>query len=186
MKQMDRDAATDAQLLAATATDPMAFGAFHLRHEDAVLRFFLRQTQSAELAADLAAETFAGALISAGRFRSDGPPAGAWLHGIARNVLAMSRRRGRVEARARRRLGMDPIELTDELLEQIDELRHDGGATAALDELPEQQRHAVHARVVDERDYDDIARELRCSEQVVRKRVSRGLAELRARLEQEQ
>jgi RNA polymerase sigma-70 factor (ECF subfamily) len=37
--------------------------------------------------------------------------------------------------------------------------------------------------VIDERSYADIAGELRCSEQVVRKRVSRGLAQLRARLE---
>ena len=38
---------------------------------------------------------------------------------------------------------------------------------------------------MDERDYDDIARELRTSEAVVRKRVSRGLAGLRARVKED-
>jgi DNA-directed RNA polymerase specialized sigma24 family protein len=36
---------------------------------------------------------------------------------------------------------------------------------------------------MEERDYEDIAKELRCSEAVVRQRVSRGLARLRRQLE---
>ena len=49
--------------------------------------------------------------------------------------------------------------------------------------LPPEQREAVRARVLDERDYADIARELHTSELVVRKRVSRGLATLRTHME---
>ena len=51
-----------------------------------------------------------------------------------------------------------------------------------LAELPVDERAAVHARVIEERPYGDIARALGCSEMVVRKRVSRGLARLRAEL----
>jgi DNA-directed RNA polymerase specialized sigma24 family protein len=91
--------------------------------------------------------------------------------------LAMSRRRGRVDARARRRLGMAPLVLTDEAIERISDLDH-----TALG-LPDEQQAAVKARVIDERDYPDIAKDLRCSEAVVRKRVSRGLGALRARME---
>jgi DNA-directed RNA polymerase specialized sigma24 family protein len=36
--------------------------------------------------------------------------------------------------------------------------------------------------VLEERDYGDIARELRCSEAVVRQRVSRGLGRLRRQI----
>jgi RNA polymerase sigma-70 factor (ECF subfamily) len=43
----------------------------------------------------------------------------------------------------------------------------------------------VIRRVVLEQSYAAIATELRCSEQVVRKRVSRGLAALRAMVEGE-
>jgi RNA polymerase sigma-70 factor (ECF subfamily) len=51
-----------------------------------------------------------------------------------------------------------------------------------LAELPSDQRSAIEARVLDERAYPDIAGELGTSEAVVRMRVSRGLAALRARM----
>ena len=94
----------------------------------------------------------------------------------------MSRRKGRVEARARRRLGMAPLVLTEESVERIAAL--DGSALALVSELPGDQQDAVRARVIDERDYADIAKDMRCSEAVVRKRVSRGLGTLRGRLEE--
>lgn len=51
---------------------------------------------------------------------------------------------------------------------------------ALLDALPAPQRDAVRGRVIDGRDYEDLARELACPELVVRQRVSRGLRALRA------
>jgi RNA polymerase sigma factor (sigma-70 family) len=175
------DDAPDERLLATTGAEPAAFGLFYRRHEDSVLGYFLARVGDPEVAADLTAETFAAALASAHRFRPRKKPASAWLFGIARNILAMSRRQGRVEARARRRLGMAPLVLTDEAIERIAELDHT--ALALVDDLPDEQRAAVRARVIDERDYPEIAKDLRCSEAVVRKRVSRGLGKLRARME---
>jgi RNA polymerase sigma-70 factor (ECF subfamily) len=78
---------------------------------------------------------------------------------------------------------MSPLLLTDAAIERI-EAEAGEIATVALDELPPDQREAVRARIVDERDYADIARTTRTSEAVVRKRVSRGLAGLRARVEE--
>jgi RNA polymerase sigma-70 factor (ECF subfamily) len=72
--------------------------------------------------------------------------------------------------------------LTDEILERIEAL--DGRVLELLEGLPPLAREAVKARVVDERDYSDIARDLRCSEAVVRKRVSRGLTALRDEMEE--
>jgi RNA polymerase sigma-70 factor (ECF subfamily) len=61
-----------------------------------------------------------------------------------------------------------------------------GGSEGPADELlavlPADERAAVRARVIDELGYGEIARSLGCSEMVVRKRVSRGLARLRAGL----
>jgi RNA polymerase sigma-70 factor (ECF subfamily) len=173
---------SDAELLAATAGEAEAFGAFYERHEDAVLYFFLRRGATADLAADLTSETFAAALGAAHRFKAGGPPAIGWLYGIARNVLAMSRRRGAVESRARLRLGMEPVALTDESLEAIERLGSEAALTA-LGHLPPAQREAVEAYVLAEQGYPAIAESLRCSEMVVRQRVSRGLRELRTRLE---
>jgi DNA-directed RNA polymerase specialized sigma24 family protein len=49
-------------------------------------------------------------------------------------------------------------------------------------ELPLEQQEAIRARVIDEREYGEIAQTLHTSEAVVRKRVSRGLAALRRRM----
>jgi RNA polymerase sigma-70 factor, ECF subfamily len=175
------DRSSDEELLRASRSDPAAFGAFYGRHEERILRYFLSRVGDAEVAADLAAETFAAALAGAHRFRARKGPAAAWLFGIARNTLALSRRRGRVEARARHRIGTPPLVLTEEIVERIEALG--GPALELVEELPADQQQAVRARVVDERDYGEIAKDLRCSEAVVRKRVSRGLASLRNRLE---
>jgi DNA-directed RNA polymerase specialized sigma24 family protein len=53
----------------------------------------------------------------------------------------------------------------------------------ALERLPEPQREAIRARMLDELEYPEIARGLRCSEAVVRQRVSRGLRVLRTEAE---
>jgi DNA-directed RNA polymerase specialized sigma24 family protein len=52
-----------------------------------------------------------------------------------------------------------------------------------LKELPRAQREAVLARVLAEDEYADIAARSETSELVIRKRVQRGLAGLRQRLE---
>jgi DNA-directed RNA polymerase specialized sigma24 family protein len=132
---MDRfDQASDEKLLRLTAQEPEAFGAFYRRHVAAVLAYARRRTGSPELAFDLTAEVFAAALESSRRYRpGNDSGAGPRLYGIARNKVADSVRRGRIE----------------------------------------------------EREYDEIAARLDCSPQVVRKRVSRGLAALRARVDGE-
>jgi hypothetical protein len=100
----------DDQLLDAFARgDAEAFVAFYRRHLAAMLEFFLRRTGDPELTADLTAEVFAAALIAARRYRPGERPALAWLYGIAAHKLTDSRRRGRVEARARKRLALEPL-----------------------------------------------------------------------------
>jgi RNA polymerase sigma factor (sigma-70 family) len=106
----------------------------------------------------------------------------SWLFGIAVKKLADYQRRGYAEDRARRRLGMERIEPTDADLRRIESLAGDVHVAALLDELPGDQRHAVKARVMDERDYEEIAGELQISAAGVRQRVSRGLALLRGRV----
>lgn len=175
---MDRwDSSSDEDLLLAARREPEAFGAFYRRHEESVLRYFIQRVRDAELAADLTAETFAAALSASRRFWRRAEPAEAWLFGIARKTLAASLRRRRVAARARRRLELPVLPLTEEVLERVAALSDP--ALALVDDLPEAQRQALQARVVDEREYPDIARDLRCSEAVIRKRVSRALSTLR-------
>jgi RNA polymerase sigma factor (sigma-70 family) len=177
------DDRSDEELLKATHSDPEAFGAFYHRHERAMLVYHLRRTGSAELAADLTAEVFAAALGSSRRFRPGTTPAAAWLYGIAKNKLAASRSRGRVEEGARRRLSVEPLVLTDEAIERVEELadaeRQAEVIGDLLEGLPADQGEAVRLRVLEERDYEEIAYELECSQAVVRQRVSRALHSLR-------
>jgi DNA-directed RNA polymerase specialized sigma24 family protein len=46
------------------------------------------------------------------------------------------------------------------------------------------RRSGARARVIEGREYDEIAEELRCSPSLVRKRVSRGLGAMRSKLEE--
>src|SRR5512132_2945966 len=177
----DRD---DDALLVAAGDDPEAFAAFYRAHVRGIIAYFRRRVGDAELAADLTAETFAAALAGRRRFAPERGPAAAWLYGIARRQLVTFQRRGHVERRARRRVGMARIELTDEMLERVESIADAERARVdvALAALPDDQRNAVRARVLDDRDYDEIAAAHRVSEPTARQRVSRGLAALRTRM----
>jgi RNA polymerase sigma-70 factor (ECF subfamily) len=79
----------------------------------------------------------------------------------------------------------EPLVLIDDDLERVSALgEYELEVQRLLGDLPDEQRRAIVARVLEERDYADIAAELECSAVVVRKRVSRGLATLRLRLKE--
>jgi RNA polymerase sigma factor (sigma-70 family) len=182
---MDESAEDDATLVARTAKgDDTAFAVLYRRYLPLVVRWSLRQTKNRELAADLASEVFAAALIAARRYDPEQGTVAAWLLGIAKNKLRESQRRKRVEDSARQKLGLAPIALNDVALERVEELASvDADVAGLVAALPEDQREAVMQRVVAERPYEDIASDMSCSASVVRQRVSRGLRTLRSELE---
>lgn len=124
-----------------------------------MLGFFYRATRRADIAADLTAEVFAAGLESVGAFNAQLGSARSWLFGIARHKLADAWKQGTVEDRARRRLGVEPLALTDEMLERIERLGSEPAVTAAqlLADLPDDQRRAVTGRILEERDYAELA-----------------------------
>jgi len=170
---------TDDELLVATREDPEAFGVFYSRHVDFAIAFLLRSTGDMETALDLTAEVFAAALVGSRRYRPGEAPARAWLIGIARHKLADAHRRDGRERSARQRLGMPLREFSDADIERI-ELSTAGSDSyaAGVAKLPPAQRDAVTARVIDERDYAEIAADSGASEATIRQRVSRGLTRL--------
>jgi len=145
--------------------------------------FFVRRTHDPEAALDLVAETFASVVRDQRQFLGRGDDAArAWVYAIAHNLLNGWYRHGAVERRAMTRLGIQRPEVGDLELERLVEL---GGLVQArarvaneLRALPADQRRAVELRVVGERPYDEVARELNVSEQTARARVSRGLRAL--------
>ena len=173
--------ATDRELL--LKGDAAAFAVFYDRHAEWVLGFLRRRSPDGEAAADLVAEVFAAALSGRRRYRSKDASAHAWLLAIASNKLNSALRSGYAERRARTRLAMRPVEVTDEDVARIDALAEVSVVVELLQDLPADQRTAVLARIVDEGEYADIAVRQGVSEAVVRQRVSRGLAGLRRQWE---
>jgi RNA polymerase sigma factor (sigma-70 family) len=168
---------TDADLLAAARTDATAFRAFYERYAERVYGYHLRRTREPEAAHDLTAETFAQAWLGRRGFHDRaGGTAGPWLFAIARNVLVGSVRRRRLERSACERLGV-----AVEAQAAPDETWLDG-VDDAIDDLPSGQGEAIRLRVLDELEYDDVARRLGTTPAAARVRVHRGLNALRHRL----
>jgi RNA polymerase sigma factor (sigma-70 family) len=161
--------------------DPEDFGRFYDRYVRSLLAYFQRRTRDPETAADLTAETFAAALAARGRFQARAVPASVWLFAIAHHKLTDFHRRGSAEDRMRRRLGIERVPVGAEDAELIRMLGEEV-AFQLVSELPPEQRDAVQAHVLEDRDYGDIARDDVTSEATVRKRVSRGLNALRERV----
>jgi len=164
------------------------FALFYDRYERAVVAYFARRVRDPEVAADLTAEVFAAALGAASRYRPQDSTALAWLLTIAHNTLAKSVRRGRVEARARLRLGIrDAVWFLDDELARVEQLADaDLQLIAMVESLPPRECEAVKGRILDDRAYSELAETLETSELVVRKRVSRGLSRLRQQIQQEE
>ncbi len=173
---------TDSELLIASRTEPEAFTELYRRHAEDLLRYFARRTLDPETAAELTAETFAEAFASRANYRDQGVNGVAWLYGIARHRLGRFFRSGRVEAAARRRLGMPERDLAPQDYERIEDLIDFApireALVEALDTLNEEQRDALRLRVIDGLGYAEVAERLKCTEQNARQRVSRGLRKI--------
>jgi RNA polymerase sigma-70 factor (ECF subfamily) len=163
-----------------SAREPEAFAHFYEEHVESLLAYLARRVYDADVALDLAHETFAQAYLARQRFRgSTDAEAAAWLYGIARRLLARYFRRSAVELRALRRLGLQAPRLDDAEearlrdVADLDQLR--AALRPELERLSREQRDALRLRVVDELPYSAVALRLGISEQAARARVSRGL-----------
>jgi RNA polymerase sigma factor (sigma-70 family) len=171
-------------LLARSRESSRAFADFYDEMSPRVLRYFARATGDPHRAFDLTAETFAKAYEKRNAFRGESDTqAAAWLWSIARTELAQFRRSRRVEFQALTRLELERPQPSDEELRRIEELSAWSHAHSqlsdALDRLPAEQSEAIRLHFLERLGYDDIARRLGVSNEVVRARCSRGLKSLR-------
>jgi DNA-directed RNA polymerase specialized sigma24 family protein len=79
---------------------------------------------------------------------------------------------------------MQPIELDEEAIELLELTA--SRALDLLESLATEQREAIEGHYLEEPGYPELARDLSCSESVVRKRASRGLALLRSQFREEE
>jgi RNA polymerase sigma factor (sigma-70 family) len=160
------------------------FEAFYRTNLEVVLAFCFARTGDPELAADLAAESFAAALAARESYSARlGSPRG-WLLGIAAHKTVDALRRGHVERRAQQQLGMAQMTWSEDDLDYVARVDR-RPLERLLADLPADQRQAVQAHIVDEVEYHDLARIAGVSQPAIRQRVSRGLATLRRQLTKE-
>ena len=174
--------ATDAELLRESRRRPDAYVEVCERHVGDVSAWLRKQVGQDDVD-DLLAETLARGWYARRRFRDPGTgSAGAWLQGIAANVVREYRRRGAVELRARRKLGLPPAGETAELERadaRLSAVGHVTGLRAELGALPDEQRVALELRVIDELDYAEIGARQGVAAATARTRVHRALRSLR-------
>lgn len=165
------------------ALTPVRFADLYDEMYPKLLRYFAGQTQDAQTAMDLTAETFARAFERRGQLRGETfEAAAAWVWTIARHELSRFRRSHAVELAALTRLGLERPAPTD------DELRHIEQAAAfeevrtrlavEVAKLTADQQEVLRLYFVENLTYQQIADELVVSQDVVRARASRGLRAL--------
>jgi RNA polymerase sigma-70 factor (ECF subfamily) len=163
--------------------DPACFGDLYLAYRDVVMRYFARRVLDPELAFDLAADTFAELYAKRLHFRGACEEEGrAWMWAIARAQLAQWHRQGAVERRNLERVGIPVPSLGPQEYERIEELadldRLKSVLNDAYSELTPRQRYVLGERVMRERSYEELARELETTTVAVRMTVSRALQQL--------
>lgn len=172
---------SDVELIRLTRSDPEAIGELYDRHVDVVLAFVYRQCSDPELSADVTAETFAAVLAGSAKFNRSNPSVRAWLMTVARNKLIDAQRRSGAERRARDILGIrDATQAFDDIeeLEARIDAQESKGVLALVDGLPEAERNAVRAVVLQGLTPREAAAASSTSVPTLQKRVSRGLARL--------
>jgi RNA polymerase sigma-70 factor (ECF subfamily) len=179
---------SDADLVRVLDREPDAICELYDRYVLRLIRSLTAAGGTRESAWDVAQETFARLLEHGHRARvADDGTLWPWLSVTARNLLRDWQRRGRIDERARRRLGIEAVAGDEDELEATlnrlegQELANE--LSTALDSLPADQRDAVRARVIDGVQYAPYAAAAGTSEQAVRRRVSRGLHAMRSLLE---
>ncbi|MEU9018853.1 sigma-70 family RNA polymerase sigma factor [Actinomadura sp. NPDC048394] len=172
----------DAEIVAVSLRTPEAFGELFRRHAPR-LHAYVRRRLGPVLADDLVSEAFATAFRQRERF--DGRAEfGAWLWGIASNLIAKHHRHETRMYRAFARTGVDPAE------EGVAERAGDRAAAAALGPelakalavLSAQERNAVLLLAWAEMSYAEIAAALGLPLGTVKAKIHRARTKLRKAL----
>jgi RNA polymerase sigma factor (sigma-70 family) len=174
---------TDASPVHAIGSDPSAFEAFYREHLPAIRRFVARRVSDPHLAADLTSDVFLAAIDAAPSYRPDRGVPAAWLHGIARRVVASEVRRQATERRATRRIAarrlLDPDSLA-RIEERIDAERELRALFQAIAQLPERDRALLELVAVDGLDVADAAAALGIKPGTARVRLHRARRRVQA------
>ena len=161
-------------LIEAAQRDPTRFAELYEQNFERVYACIAARVRNRDEAQDLTAEVFHQALAGISHFEWRGAPFVTWLLGIAANILAdrweRASKQPEVQTDEREHAGTDDKVEQRAMLFQL------------VDSLPDDQRHVVLRRFVDERSVREIAQELGRSEGAVKQLQFRALQNLRTRI----
>lgn len=164
---------TDGEAIAASLSEPRAFGLVFERHFGTILRY-LRRRLDERRAEEAAAQTFFIAFDGRRSFDPERADARPWLFGIATNI-ARRHRRGEVrELRAIAALGAEAIVDDGGSEERVDAERLRGPLARCLAELPAEEADVLYLLVWAELDQPEIAAALEIPLGTVKSRLSRA------------
>ncbi len=174
------DTITDAEALAASVANPDEFDVVFSRHFPAIHRYLHRRI-GADLADELAAQTFVTAFARRASFDGRNAEAGPWLYGIAGNLLRNHRRTERRQLQAYARTGIDPVAPDDfgRVEERLDAAVDARRVAAALASIRDEERDALLLVAWTSCTYEAAAEALGIPVGTVRSRISRARARLR-------
>jgi RNA polymerase sigma factor (sigma-70 family) len=168
---------SDAEVFAASLSEPTAFVDVFDRHFDAIHRY-LRRRVGKEIADELASETFAQAFEHRKRYDRRRADARPWLYGIAHNLLRHHYRDEERALRAYARTGVDPVQASAE-----DTGLPGPDLADALAALSPGERDVLLLIAWAELEYAEAAQALQIPVGTVRSRLSRARGRVRELLE---
>jgi RNA polymerase sigma-70 factor (ECF subfamily) len=178
---------TDARAISRSLSEPECFEVVFDRHFASIHRY-LRGRVGAELAQELAAETFLQAFQSRRRFSAATDSALPWLYGIAANLLRMNQRAEERRLRAYARAAGDRPEQAPaggEVESRVDAMARRPALAAALAALSPASREVLLLHAWAELSHEEIAEALGVSPAAVRTRLHRARAQVGELLVQE-
>jgi len=172
----------DGEAIAASLSDPRAFGVIFERHF-ATIHAYLRRRLDRQLADELASQTFLVAFDGRARFDRRRADARPWLFGIATNLARNHRRREVRELRAMAELAPEAVIGIEGVEARVDAERRRGTLARGLAELPAEEADVLLLLVWGELGQTEIAEALGVPIGTVKSRLSRARGRLRDDLE---
>ena len=167
-------------------SSPEAFEAFYREHVESVQRFVARRVGDPYLAADLTADVFVAAIESAASYDPRRGEPRPWLFGVARNVVASSRRDRARRLGADRRVSGRALVDEDDLARLHERLEAEASARELhdqLERLPDGERAILELVALDGLTVTEAARAAGVSPVAARVRLHRARHRLRSGLE---
>lgn len=176
----DEDPVSDAGIIALSLGEPGRFGELFGRYGDEILRYAAARV-GADLAEDVAAETFLTAFRHRERYDMSRPSARPWLYGIAAREIGTHRRAERRLLRALGRVQPETVaaDFGDRSAERVTAQQLRPQLAATLAGLPPTDRELLLLFAWAELSYKELAQALGLSVSAVKSRLHRIRARTR-------